>query len=104
MAEFAKIVSTMRGGADERAASAALAKVVEAVRATGNAGSVSIKLTIKPLSYGYGYGGDEIEVEAQIGLTLPTEDFDPKDADWEKAAAFCAKWLRDHGYDPESAS
>lgn len=173
MAEFAETVSTMRGGAADRAASAALKKLVEAVRATGKGGTVSLKIAIAPLKDGDG----ELEVEAKIDLTLPAEDldlytlwglrswvsealesrgakvtgagvgvsgpfgmtdidveigdyrfnlevrpravpswvpppvelnskkpFESTDADWEKAAAFCAKWMRDHGYDPESAS
>lgn len=70
MAEFATTVSTMRGGAADRAASAALEKVVEAVRATGKAGSVSLKITIQPLKDGDG----ELEVKAKVGLTLPAED------------------------------
>lgn len=70
MAEFAETVSTMRGGAADRAASAALKKLVEAVRATGKGGSVSLKITIAPLKDGDG----ELEVKAKIGLTLPAED------------------------------
>ena len=168
MAEFATTVSTMRGGAADRAASDALKKLVEAVRATGKGGSVNLKIIIAPLKDGDG----ELLLEAKIGLTLPTEDFDPytlrglrslvsealeargakvagvdvdvsrpfgmtdidvemgdhrfnleirpraaapspvelnsenpfapTDADWEKAAELCAKWLRDHGYAPDA--
>lgn len=70
MAEFAETVSTMRGGAADRAASHALKKLVEAVRATGKGGSVSLKIQIAPLKDGDG----ELEVKAKIGLTLPAED------------------------------
>lgn len=70
MAEFAEAVATMRGGAADRAASAALAKVVEAVRATGKAGSVTLKIAIAPLKDGDG----ELEIKAKIGMTLPAED------------------------------
>lgn len=70
MAEFAETVSTMRGGAADRAASAALKKLVEAVRATGKGGTISLKIAIAPLKDGDG----ELEVKAKIGLTLPAED------------------------------
>lgn len=70
MAEFAETVLTMRSGAADRAASIALKKLVEAVRATGKGGSVNLKITIAPLKDGDG----ELEVKAKIGLTLPAED------------------------------
>src|SRR3989442_697841 len=70
MAEFAEAVASMRGGAADRAASAALAKVVEAVRATGKAGAVTLKIGIKPLKDGDG----ELEISAKIGISLPMED------------------------------
>lgn len=65
--EFTDTVSTMRNGAADRAASEAMAKLVEAVRATGEAGSITLKLGIKPLKDGDG----ELEVTASVGLSLP---------------------------------
>ncbi|MET4187581.1 hypothetical protein ABIB86_000470 [Bradyrhizobium sp. JR1.7] len=70
MAEFAEAVASMRGGAADRAASTALAKVVEAVRATGKGGAVTLKIGIKPLKDGDG----ELEISAKIGISLPAED------------------------------
>jgi hypothetical protein len=70
MAEFTEAVATMRGGAADRAASQALAKVVEAVRATGKGGAVTLKIGIKPLKDGDG----ELEITAKVGISLPAED------------------------------
>jgi hypothetical protein len=68
--EFSTTVSTMRSGAADEAASAALQKLVEAVVATGGKGKVSLTLSIAPLKDGDG----ELEVKAKVGLTLPAVD------------------------------
>jgi hypothetical protein len=67
MAEYAEAVATIRGGAIDRLASEALAKVVAAVRATDGAASLTVKIIIKPMKDGDG----ELNVDGEIGITLP---------------------------------
>lgn len=64
------VLATMRNGAADRAASEILAKVVQAVEATGKKGSVTIKLDINMLKNGDG----EKEVKATISHKMPSED------------------------------
>jgi hypothetical protein len=70
MGEFSDTVATMRQGAADRAASAALERLVEAVRATEKGGAVTLKITVAPLKD----GDVELEVKAKVTLTLPSED------------------------------
>lgn len=69
MSHTTDIICTTRGGHAARTADAALKMVVDAVEATGKAGSITIKMVIAPMK-----GGDtELEVDFKITQSIPVE-------------------------------
>lgn len=68
--EFSYTIATMRSGAADEAASAALKKLVEAIEATGGKGSITLQLSIAPMKDGDG----ELEVKAKVKVAMPSVD------------------------------
>lgn len=70
MGILSDVIATMRGGSADRAGSDLLAKVVQAVQATGKKGSVTVKIDVAMLK-----GGDtEMEIRTLFKPNIPVAD------------------------------
>lgn len=70
MGILSDVIATMRGGSADRTGSDLLAKVVQAVQASGKKGSLTVKIEIGMLK-----GGDtEMEIKASLASKVPSAD------------------------------